>query len=371
MLYKVTDAWEADGAPDSYYYGLINVYCGGGCISGMGWIGWPVATGFDGLNAWHAGASETHAHEVGHNQGRYHAPGCGVTDPDSSYPYCSGDASNIGNAAHPNYGFDIVTQAIYPYGEYYDITGYCEPQWVSDYTYQGLLSWNQSQSAAGRTTAHHGRVLLVSGEMDLATGKVTFHPAYVLDTLRTVRLPEPGEYVLELLDAGGRVIGQYPFAPARAIADRFQAGTAFEAAGFHMTLPYSDNVQSIRVRRGDSILGALVAGAQPPALDGAAGALGADSGAAAGAGAGAGAGAVRVRWSAKLAGGETLHYLVRASTDAGATWQTIGVHSTSPWIDLRPEDFGGRRVWVEITASYGLRSTSLRAGPFTVPAGGP
>jgi hypothetical protein len=126
-----------------------------------------------------------------------------------------------------------------------------------------------------------------------------------------------------------------------------------------MTLPYADSIQSIRVRRGDSILGALVAGAQPPSLVSATGTLSADSR------------AVRVRWSARPAEGETLHYLVRASTDAGATWQTIGVNSTASWIDLRSEDFGGQRVWVEILASSGLRSTSLRAGPFAVPAGGP
>lgn len=363
MLYKVTDAWEADGAPDSTYYGLVNEYCGGGCISGMGWIGWPVATGFDGVNASHAGASETHAHEVAHNYGRYHAPGCGVTDPDSSYPYYSGGASHIGNATHQNYGFDILTQAIYPYGGYYDITGYCEPQWISDYTYAALLSWNQSLSAAGPVKIQGGRALLVSGEIDLSADKVAFRPVYVLDTSRTVRLPEPGEYTLELLDAGGQVVGSYPFAPAKAIADRFQAGTAFESAGFHMTLPYSDGVQSIRVRHGDSILGALVARAQPPSLVSATSTPSADSGAA--------ACAVRVRWSARPAEGETLHYLVRASTDAGATWQTIGVNSTAPWIDLRSEDFGGQRVWVEILASSGLRSTSLRAGPFMVPAGGP
>lgn len=365
MLYKVTDAREADGALDSYYYGLVNVYCGGGCISGMGWIGWPVATGFDGLNALHAGASETHAHEAAHNLGRYHAPGCGVTDPDPSYPYYSGGASHIGNTAHPNYGFDILTQAVHPYTGYYDITGYCEPPWISDYTYKGLLSWRQSQSAAGLTVVQDGRAMLISGE--ISTGKATFRPVYVLDALRAVRLPDPGEYTLELLGAGGQVVGAYPFAPARAIADRFQAGTAFEAVGFHMTLPYSDSIQSIRVRRGDSILSALVAGAQPPSLVSASGTLMAESGA----GADAGADAVRVGWSANLAQGETLHYLVRASTDAGATWQTVGVNSTTPWIDLRSEDFGGRRVWVEIIASSGLRSTSLRAGPFTVPAGGP
>jgi len=201
--------------------------------------------------------------------------------------------------------------------------------------------------------------MLVSGEVDLPTGKVTFRPVYVLDELGAVRLPEPGEYTLELLGAGGQVVGSYPFAPAKAIADRLQAGTAFESAGFHMTLPYADSIQSIRVRRGDSILGALVAGAQPPSLVSAAGTLSADSR------------AVRVRWSAKLAEVRRFITWYAPRPMPGATWQTIGVNSTASWIDLRPEDFGGQRVWVQILASSGLRSTSLRAGPFAVPAGGP
>jgi len=72
----------------------------------------------------------------------------------------------------------------------------------------------------------------------------------VLDTLRTVGCPEPGDYSLELLDTGGRVTARIPLrrhGHRRPVPDR----TAFEAAGFNMDAAVCpDNVQSMRVRRG-------------------------------------------------------------------------------------------------------------------------
>jgi hypothetical protein len=72
-------------------------------------------------------------------------------------------------------------------------------------------------------------------------------------------------------------------------------------------------------------------------------------------------------WSGRAAEGMSLHYLVRASTDGGATWQTIGVDLSTPAIDLGPNDFGGQSVLVQVLASDGLRTASLRLGPFDVP----
>ena len=199
------------------------------------------------------------------------------------------------------------------------------------------------------------RVLLLSGQIDPASGQVTFRPAYVLDTPGGAQLPDPGEYTLELLDANGEVISAYPFAPARATADPLGGETAFEIAGFHLTLPYAEEVASIRVRRGDAILGKLEASTRAPSLEAGVSALDADSR------------SMRVNWSGHAAEGVSLRYLVRASTDGGATWQTIGVDLSAPSIDLNPNDFGGQSVLVQVLASDGLRTASLRLGPFVVP----
>jgi hypothetical protein len=60
--------------------------------------------------------------------------------------------------------------------------------------------------------------------------------------------------------------------------------------------------------------------------------------------------------------------MVRASTDGGASWQVLAVDQTTPGIALRPEDFGGQEVRVEVLASDGLHTTPLRLGPFEVPS---
>jgi len=355
ILEVVTSARAEDGYPDSYYYGLLHIYCGSSCISGMGWIGLKAAIGFDGFGAAHSSASQTHAHEVGHNHGQLHAPGCSASGTDSAFPYVSNGKSYIGNSAHPNYGFDIKTQAIYAYATYYDIMGYCNPQWISDYTYEALLAYDQSQRAVESVAVPSARAMLISGRIDPDSGRVTFRPTYVLDAPGGTQLPDPGEYTLELLDVNGAVISAYAFAPARATADPLGGGTAFEIAGFHLALPYAEETTSIRVRRGDAILGKLEASTRAPSLEAGASALDANSH------------SVRVNWAGHAAEGVSLHYLVRASTDGGATWQTIGVDLSTPTIDLNPNDFGGQSVLVQVLASDGLRTASLRLGPFAVP----
>jgi hypothetical protein len=69
------------------------------------------------------------AHEIGHTHGREHAP-CGTSSFDEDYPYANG---TIGVR-----GFDRRTSTfIEPTSN--DILGFCGNQWISDYTYDGLL----------------------------------------------------------------------------------------------------------------------------------------------------------------------------------------------------------------------------------------
>jgi hypothetical protein len=349
MLYDVTGLWWGEGRPNSYYYGLVKIDCGGGCIAGIGWIGgYKAAVGFDGIGSQHASASETHAHEVGHNHGREHAPGCGADYPDPSYPYVSGGKGTIGNSTHPNFGFDIDSLSIYPYTSYYDIMSYCSPEWVSDYTYEALLAYAQPDA---EDTLQRERAFMVSGSIDPA-GKVTFRPAYALEV--PIDPSSRGDHTLELLDAGGVVIAAYPFQPIQADVDRW-GGSSSQHLGFHLAVPYVEGIASIRVRHDDIILGELASGAHAPTLDASTNAL---DGTAA---------SPTVTWSAADADGDAVHYLVRASVDGGATWQVIGVDLTKPTITLNPGDLGGQSVLVEVLASDGLHTTSLQLGSFTVP----
>lgn len=125
--------------PESYYYALVapassfSSYCGGSCVTGQSYevsnpASWDYRVGggmgFTGENsAW------TMVHELGHMFGRGHT-GCDVSLDDRDYPY---DGGWLGS-----WGLDPRTGTWIDPGDTADFMGYCDPTWVSDYTWNGL-----------------------------------------------------------------------------------------------------------------------------------------------------------------------------------------------------------------------------------------
>jgi len=126
-------------AKNVYYYGLFvpnasyGKYCPKGCIIGLSLrpgdprdaasrtsigIGYP-----DDLSA------STMAHEIGHAHGRFHAPCGSPAGIDPKYPY-SGGTNGVP-------GFDVLLKTTF-LASSFDVMGYCDPGWISDYTYNGL-----------------------------------------------------------------------------------------------------------------------------------------------------------------------------------------------------------------------------------------
>ncbi len=134
---------NAGSSAQEYYFGLfdphtsLTEYCRFGCVVGLGYVPWTanqaeakvaVGVGFDPSTA-----AVTMIHEVGHNHGREHAP-CGdveMADPD--FPY---DGGSIGT-----WGYDPLSGQLKNPNIYTDFMGYCEQQWVSDYTFGGIFDW--------------------------------------------------------------------------------------------------------------------------------------------------------------------------------------------------------------------------------------
>ena len=136
LLDDVSDLKVNDNAPSStVYYAYVDFDCGWfncstGGIAGIGWIGWRASVGFDHPSMDVTG--ELAGHEIGHNMGRLHAP-CNVSG-DTNYPYAG---ASIGE-----YGLDGIggsLQLLSP-GSYVDMMSYCDPVWVSDYTYEALYA---------------------------------------------------------------------------------------------------------------------------------------------------------------------------------------------------------------------------------------
>jgi hypothetical protein len=211
VLQAIVRLRASDGAPnDVYYFGAFapsssfGTFCGGGCVTGLsGLITSPsdasgrasVGVGFTGTVS-----SETMSHEIGHAHGRSHANCGGASGTDPAYPY-SGASIGV-------YGNDVNTGALMAPTKYTDMMGYCNPTWISDYTYGALFT--RMSYVATHPSIHYApgattKYRFVSVGMD---GKLTWGD--------DITLPEPplGEpHTVTYVAADGTVLdsatGQY------------------------------------------------------------------------------------------------------------------------------------------------------------------
>jgi hypothetical protein len=160
-----------------HYYGVVNTSYTSG-IAGLAYVGGRSAVGWDYLPS---GASVA-AHEFGHNWGRHHAPCGDVSRPDLQYPYPGG---NIGA-----YGFDLSTGTVKPSSST-DLMGYCASQWISDYTYLGVLGFRNA-SPVTATAAAPG--VLVWGR--IVDGEPVLEPMFQV-TARPSLPERAGPYAVE------------------------------------------------------------------------------------------------------------------------------------------------------------------------------
>lgn len=161
----------ADEPDSTYYYALfkpdtsIERYCAQGCILGLSLIGGPndvwsrasMGLGFAGEES-----AETMVHEVGHAHGREHAP-CGLYGQpfDPNYPYSEGDLGT--------WGYDARSGEMRKPSENYDMMSYCDPLWVSDYTYAALhrrISTLNSNTRSDTYEYWPGAVVMPDGSLD-------------------------------------------------------------------------------------------------------------------------------------------------------------------------------------------------------------
>lgn len=159
-------------ATGTMYYGMVRVGYNSG-VAGLGYIGVPASLGWD----YQPSGTEVMAHELGHNFARLHAPCGGPSLVDGSFPY---SGAQIGN-----FGYDIFAgQLKFPVLR--DFMSYCDPPWISDYTYKAILNFraNNPMGVATRTTGGTQKGLLVWGRIE--QGRLVLEPGIEVDAPATL-----------------------------------------------------------------------------------------------------------------------------------------------------------------------------------------
>ena len=249
LLDSLTTLWAAEvgiGSP-AVYYGLIPTFNASGAtwfeggVSGLGWIGQRVSLGLDVGVA----TGNSAGHELGHNFGRRHAPCGNPNSVDPHYPYP--------NATIGVYGVDTEDDVLLAPAANFDMMSYCGPEWVSDYTYEGLLSDQLSHSA--QSTAPSDGLLLratgaTGGDANRAVGT---SPVNVLPVYRLSGWSLPADdsgYTAQLLDVTGAIIATHP----ATLLEAEETGAAARLLVAHVPVPDAA-VTTVRFVRNGRVVG--------------------------------------------------------------------------------------------------------------------
>jgi hypothetical protein len=218
-----------------YYYGVVKTAYPSG-VAGIGFVGGPAQTavGWDVFPS----ASAVMAHEIGHTMGRQHAP-CGPAGgPDPAFPYSDGSIGVWG----------LKLNGLVPKPpDLADLMGYCQPAWISDYNWTGMIEYRQAGPGTS-VAAGRGDGLLVWGR--ITPDSIVLEPAFQVP-ISSITGPRPGPNRLDLLASDGTVLGTVGF-DALEVAD-LPTGRERHFAFVVPAGAGQDAVAALRVRAGTQV----------------------------------------------------------------------------------------------------------------------
>lgn len=209
---EIRAIWELEGR-QGYYYGT-SLLPRGSPWGGLGYFLTPVSVGIN--------RSQTYTHEIGHNMSLRHID-CGNPDgPDLNYPH---DPTSIGI-----YGFDVEAGGIIHPKNYVDLMSYCDPAWVSDYSFRIALNRRlQVESAPARAAWEaipEESTIMLWGSV--GEGAMLMEPAFLVEARPSVPTAG-GPYRLEGYGPGGELRFGFDFTPQP---------VEFGGRHFHFHVPY-------------------------------------------------------------------------------------------------------------------------------------
>lgn len=325
--------------------------------AGSGTWGWD----YDGSYAdWYAG------HEIGHTLGRAHptssAALCGNSASDNSYPYPNGQ---IGPSNGILEGFDVgdgslgLPLAVYPGATWHDVMTYCNNQWISDYTYNGMYNFmtthplNALQSNALSSPSISGDWLAVYGHVISGANTADLTRVRHLSTVATIPPLVAGPYSIELFNASNTMLASYPFTPQPPTDDQPTW------LNFTQVVTYAVGTSEVRiVRLADShTLATMSVPAHAPtisnvALQGAPNPV---------------TGTVTLNWTANDVDDNPLTFDIFYSRDGGATVRPfmLGVTGNSASIDTTQLGGSGQAL-LRVVATDGVNTAQADSAQFTM-----
>jgi hypothetical protein len=359
LLDKVTTLKSSEVGINSpkVYYGLVStgtspsdtwLPLNSGFILGIGWISTRASAGLDIPSSFGLSdpdiTSDTAAHEIGHNLGRYHAPCDTSSGLDPNYPNST--------ASIVQFGVDVSKGVVLSPSTTKDVMSYCSPQWISDYTYKALYT-ALGGTAVARSAAPVDSLLIRGGIGP--DGSASLAPAYGITGVPDAA-PDTSGYRLEFLDAAGNVVASQPVAVSEmeqphvvalaqnrlvpqtsALAARVSIPRAPRLAINAIVAAPAQAYASMRLVRASTVLATRTLRSVSPATAAAAPSVERQAD-----------GTLLLRWNATSGPA-----LVRYTADDGATWATLGVDLLSGELSIDPATLPAGPGYIEITPADG------------------
>jgi len=315
-------------------------------------------------------------HELGHTFGRFHpGSGCGESSDDPHFPYPNGqlasdDASYCGfDVGDPALG---ISAAALPGTFWHDVMTYCQRQWLSAYTYDGIRTRLGAEDAlpAGPAPGAGGgapdRRFPESGVPSLTTDvnliqvvarvNLTRHEGQIryvhpVTTEHSETIESTSQVILRFKTATGDILNEYRV-PVKLDSDSDKHG---EATGLvDAILAASPEARQVELVVGEKTADTFRGGrtvqpirnvrklAEPHVMG--------------------------LSWEHEAVAEEGTSYAVQASTDEGQTWFTVAVGLKTPEFKFDAKQFpGARKVHIRVLATNGFTQTVVQSEVFEMP----
>ena len=307
------------------------------------------------------------SHEVGHTLGRSHPTRgslqCDHSPSDDNYPYTGAFIANfidLDNKETRYAGLDFAdtlpgAMRYLDADSRYDTMAYCSPNWISDYTFEGMYQYLISPTrprALLRRGVIAGDWLIASGTLTPAENAGGFTIVQRTNTVTDATPPAAGAFTLELRNRTGGILATYPFA----------GDTVEEQPGkfaFDLVVAFIPGTAELRVVDNDTgkALASHVISANPPLvsdvqLPGAPDPVD---------------GIVTVTWNASDPDGDALSFDIFASRNGEAVYRPIQLSIAGTSVALDTGLLGGGMNKLRVVASDGAQTAYAESKAFNVP----